>query len=53
MREVDVKGGNGFVVVDVDGRWSHFIVVVAKPLAVQSGRGAGITVGFSLFTGFA
>ena len=33
LREVDVRGGND-VVVDVDGRWSHFVVVVAKPLAV-------------------
>jgi hypothetical protein len=39
--------------VDVDGRRSHFVVVVAKPLAVQSGRVAGISIGFSLFTRFA
>jgi hypothetical protein len=58
MRHPRVEGGrrgkrDGFVVVDVDGRWSHFVVVVAKPLADQSGRVAGISIGFSLFTRFA
>ena len=41
-----MKGGNGFGVVDIDGRWSHLVVVMAKPLAVQSGRVAGISIAF-------
>jgi hypothetical protein len=32
---------------------AHYLMVVAKPLAVQSGRVAGISIGFSLFTRFA
>ena len=30
-----MKGGDGFGVVDVDGRWAHFLVVVAKLLVAR------------------
>ena len=53
LREVNVSGRDEFVVVvDVDGRWTHYLVKVAKPFAVESGRLAGISVGFSLFAKF-
>jgi hypothetical protein len=39
--------------VDVDGRWAHCLVVMAKPLAIWRGRVTGISIGFSLFAGFA
>jgi hypothetical protein len=47
LREIDVRGRDGGV-VDVDRRWAHDLVKVAKPLAVESGRLAGISIGFSL-----
>jgi len=50
LREVDVRGGVDFGVVDVDRRHAHYLVEVAKPLALESGRLAGISIGFSLFT---
>ena len=39
-----------FGVVDVDRRRAAMLVVVAKSLAVESGRLTRISVGFSLFT---
>jgi hypothetical protein len=41
----------GRAVVDVDLRQAHHFVKVAKPFAAESGRLAGIAVGFALFTG--
>jgi hypothetical protein len=51
-RKIDVSGRDGVGIIDVDRRWAHYLVVVAKPLAVKSGRFAGISVGFSLFANF-
>jgi len=52
LREVDVRGRDGVGVVDVDRRRAHGLVKVAKPLSVESGRLAWISVGLSLFAKF-
>jgi hypothetical protein len=51
LREIHVRGWDG-VVVEVDRRCAHQLVVVAKPLALESESLAGISIGFSLFTKF-
>jgi len=49
LREIDVRGRDGFIVVDIDRWWARDLVKVAEPFAVESWRSAGISVGFSLF----
>jgi hypothetical protein len=43
LREIDMRR-DGVGVVDVDRRWAHDLVKVAKPLAMESGRLAGISI---------
>jgi len=52
LRKIDVRGRDGVGVVDVDRGWARDFVKVAKPLAVESGRLTGISIGFSLFARF-
>jgi hypothetical protein len=52
LREVDVRGRDSVGVVDVDRGRAHDLVSVAEPLAVESGRSAGISIDFSLFAKF-
>jgi len=49
LREVDVNGGEGVGIIDVDGRWAHHFVKLTKPVTRKSGTGAGVSICFSLF----